>query len=65
MIPMAGFKRLTSPIKIANMELRNCMIMPPMVTNFAYEDGSVTDTFRAYHEARPLPEDVLLTLLKA
>jgi 2,4-dienoyl-CoA reductase-like NADH-dependent reductase (Old Yellow Enzyme family)/thioredoxin reductase len=49
---MAGFKLLTSPIKIANMELRNRMIMPPMVTNFAYEDGSVTDTFRAYHEAR-------------
>jgi 2,4-dienoyl-CoA reductase-like NADH-dependent reductase (Old Yellow Enzyme family)/thioredoxin reductase len=51
-ITMAGFKLLTSPIQIANMELRNRMVMPPMISNFGYEDGSVTDTFRAYHEAR-------------
>ncbi|MGE5583936.1 MAG: FAD-dependent oxidoreductase [Bacillota bacterium] len=49
---MGGFPNLTSPTKIGNMDLRNRMAMPPMVTNYAYEDGSVTDRLRAYHAER-------------
>lgn len=49
---MAGFPLLTSPTRIGNMELRNRMVMAPMVTNYAYEDGSVTGRLRAYHEER-------------
>lgn len=43
---------LTSPIMIGNLQLRNRMIMAPMVTNYAYGDGSVTDRLVAYHEER-------------
>ncbi|MGJ7921916.1 FAD-dependent oxidoreductase [Neobacillus sp. LXY-4] len=46
------FERVLEPIKIGSMELRNRFVMPPMVTNFAAVDGSVTDRFKHYHEAR-------------
>ncbi|MGB9868162.1 MAG: FAD-dependent oxidoreductase [Bacillota bacterium] len=49
---MASFDLLTSPIAIGKMRLKNRMVMPPMVTNYAYEDGSVTPRLRAYHEMR-------------
>lgn len=49
---MGSFQLLMSPIKIGNMQLRNRIVMPPMVTNYAYEDGSVTDRLRAYHVER-------------
>ncbi|MEW6227218.1 MAG: FAD-dependent oxidoreductase [Bacillota bacterium] len=49
---MVSFQLLTSPTKIGNMELRNRMVMAPMVTDYAYEDGSVTGRLRAYHEER-------------
>lgn len=49
---MAEFKLLKSPIKIGNMELRNRMVMPPMVTNLAHDDGSVSSKTRAYYGAR-------------
>jgi 2,4-dienoyl-CoA reductase-like NADH-dependent reductase (Old Yellow Enzyme family)/thioredoxin reductase len=34
------------------MELRNRIVMPPMVTQYASEDGSVTERQRGYYEAR-------------
>lgn len=43
---------LTSPINIGNLQLKNRMVMPPMVTNYAYSDGSVTDRLVAYHVER-------------
>ncbi|MGI9951681.1 FAD-dependent oxidoreductase [Moorellaceae bacterium AZ2] len=43
---------LGSPIKIGRLELKNRMIMAPMVTNYAYHDGSVTDRLVAYHAER-------------
>ncbi|MCR4403137.1 MAG: FAD-dependent oxidoreductase [Firmicutes bacterium] len=49
---MAGFPHLTSPMRIGNMELRNRIVMPPMVTNYAFEDGSITGRLRAYHAER-------------
>ncbi len=49
---MASFQLLTSPAQIGNMQLANRMVMAPMVTNYAYADGSVTDRLRAYHAER-------------
>lgn len=49
---MTKFKYLFSPIQIGNIKLKNRGVMPSMVTNYCNEDGSVSDNFIAYHEAR-------------
>lgn len=49
---MAQFELLFSPIKIGTMELDARVIMSPMQTNYADEDGHVTEQLIAYHVAR-------------
>jgi 2,4-dienoyl-CoA reductase-like NADH-dependent reductase (Old Yellow Enzyme family)/thioredoxin reductase len=49
---MPAFQRLLQPIKIGEMELENRFVMAPMVTNFASEDGFVTERLKAYYRAR-------------
>jgi len=49
---MIEFKLLFSPFSIKGLELKNRIVMPPMTTNFAAEDGSVTDKMVDYYEAR-------------
>jgi 2,4-dienoyl-CoA reductase-like NADH-dependent reductase (Old Yellow Enzyme family) len=46
--------KLFEPIKIGNMELRNRIVMAPLGIGFTFttEDGSVTDRFIAFYEAR-------------
>lgn len=46
------FNKLFEPTWIGRMELRNRIIMPPMVTNFANMDGSVSETTKHYYTAR-------------
>lgn len=46
------FEKLLEPIQIGPMKLRNRIVMPPMVTNYAAADGAVTERFKAYHQAR-------------
>ncbi|WP_187118960.1 FAD-dependent oxidoreductase [Bacillus marasmi] len=46
------FEKILEPMKIGTMEVRNRFVMPPMVTNYAAEDGSVTDRIIDYHVAR-------------
>lgn len=46
------FEKVLEPLKIGSMEVRNRFVMPPMVTNYAASDGSVTDRIIDYHEAR-------------
>ncbi len=41
-----------SPFKIKGLELRNRIVMPPMTTNFAAADGSVSETMIDYYLAR-------------
>ena len=43
---------LASPASIGNLELRNRMIMAAMGSNFASEDGHITDQLTAYYEKR-------------
>lgn len=49
---MIDFKILLSPFNIKRMNLKNRIVMPPMTTNFAAPDGSVTETMINYYEAR-------------
>ena len=49
---MTRFKTLFSPFRIGTLELRNRIVMPPMATNFAGEDGSVNDRHIAYYVKR-------------
>ena len=49
---MIEFKLLFSPFNIKGLELKNRIVMPPMTTNFAAEDGSVTDKMVDYYAAR-------------
>ncbi|MDI3481206.1 MAG: hypothetical protein PWQ97_861 [Tepidanaerobacteraceae bacterium] len=46
------FKSIFSPIKIGKMELSNRLVVPPMVMNYCNEDGTATERFIAYHEAK-------------
>jgi 2,4-dienoyl-CoA reductase-like NADH-dependent reductase (Old Yellow Enzyme family)/thioredoxin reductase len=43
---------LFTPIKIGNMEVKNRIVFPPMVTGHAGPDGKVTDAHIAWYEAR-------------
>lgn len=44
--------KLFEHVNIGNMELRNRLVMPPMSTNFAAEDGSVTQRTIDYYRER-------------
>ena len=47
-----GYKMLFSTGKIGSLELKNRIIMPPMVTNYATEDGAVTEQYKDYLRER-------------
>jgi len=61
---MSSFEKLFEPIKIGTMEVKNRFVMAPMVTNYAANDGSVTERFTAYHKARA-KGDVGLIIVEA
>lgn len=46
------FRNLLSPIKIGSVEVRNRIVMAPMGTNYLNFDGSVTERYAAFIEAR-------------
>src|SRR5512136_741404 len=49
---MARFENLFSPFQIGSLELKNRIVMPPMATNFAGEDGFVNERHIAYYLRR-------------
>jgi len=49
---MKSLSKLFSPIKIGSMELKNRIAMAPMATDFANEDGTLSQRLIDYHEAR-------------
>ncbi len=49
---MGDLSHLFQPITIRGMELKNRVMMAPMVTNYANEDGSVSQRLIDYHVAR-------------
>lgn len=56
------FKSVFSPIKINQLEIRNRLVVPPMVTNYGNERGEVTDRHIAYLEERARGGFGLITL---
>jgi len=46
------FKKLFEPTQIGEMQLKNRIVMPPMATIYANEDGSVSQRTIDYYEAR-------------
>lgn len=49
---MSSFVKLLQPTKIGAVELRNRIVMPAMVTNYANADGSASDCLVNYHAER-------------
>ena len=49
---MTPFKTLFSPFRIRTLELKNRIVMPPMATYFADEDGFINDRHIAYYVKR-------------
>ena len=43
---------LWEPFRLGKMELRNRIVMPPMVTRYADEQGYITERMKNYYEAR-------------
>jgi hypothetical protein len=48
----AKFQKILEPGRIGKMELRNRIVMPPMATGYADENGFVTERLKDYYEAR-------------
>ena len=46
------FTKLFEPIRINNLELKNRIVMPAMVTNYGNRDNTVSERLIAYHVAR-------------
>ena len=46
------FEHLLRPIEFWGIKLKNRMVMAPMATNLATEDGFVTERLKAYYEER-------------
>ncbi len=49
---MSQFKTLFSSYKVGKLEVKNRIVMPPMATNFAGNDGKVNDRHIAYYLKR-------------
>ncbi|MCL6611694.1 MAG: FAD-dependent oxidoreductase [Peptococcaceae bacterium] len=45
-------KNLFSPIKIGNLKIANRAVVTAMVTNYCNSDGTATERYIAYHEAK-------------
>jgi NADH:flavin oxidoreductases, Old Yellow Enzyme family len=46
------FERMFSPGKIGNMAVKNRLIVPPMLTEYAAEDGKLTERYIRYYEEK-------------
>ena len=49
---MKQFSRLFSPIKVGSLELNNRFVIPPMATNLAKEDGTISQALIDYWVTR-------------
>ncbi|MBB6445284.1 oxidoreductase [Bacillus benzoevorans] len=45
-------KNLFTPMKIGALEIPNRFVVPPMVTNYCNSDGTTTERYISYYEAR-------------
>ncbi|MFT8821055.1 MAG: FAD-dependent oxidoreductase [Liquorilactobacillus nagelii] len=59
---MLKYKHIFEPITINGMKLKNRIIMPPMGSNFANIDGTISDDHIKYYEQRAKGGTALITL---
>lgn len=45
-------KKMFEPITVGAIELKNRFVVPPMVANYANQDGTCTEQFISYHEEK-------------
>ena len=45
-------KNLFLPVEIGNVKIPNRLVVPAMVTNYCHGDGTATERYIAYHEAK-------------
>ena len=45
-------KNVFSPIRVGKMEIANRLVVAPMVTQYCNSDGTASDRWIAYHEAK-------------
>ncbi|MCT4605682.1 MAG: FAD-dependent oxidoreductase [Marinisporobacter sp.] len=45
-------KKVFEPINIGKIEIKNRLVVPPMVVSLCNEDGTITERFIDYHEAK-------------
>lgn len=45
-------QNLFKPMKIGALEIRNRLVVPPMVTNYCNRDGTITERYINYYEER-------------
>lgn len=50
----AELSKIFEPVNIGPLEIKNRIVMPPMSTNFANEDGSVSERQIRYYETRAI-----------
>ncbi|MCT4596990.1 MAG: FAD-dependent oxidoreductase [Vallitalea sp.] len=46
------FNHIFQPMNIGTMEVKNRLVVPPMVVSLCNEDGTITNRFVKYHEAK-------------
>lgn len=49
---MMNFKKIFEPGKIGNLEIKNRLIVPAMLTQYAAEDGNLTERYIRYYEEK-------------
>ena len=47
-----GYDKLFSPVKIGNVEIKNRIVMAPMLMGFGEFDGKPTEKMMNYYEER-------------
>lgn len=52
MVNRTQFKKLFEPVRIGRMQLKNRIVMPPMGTGYAEDEGYVGQRPIDYYEAR-------------
>ena len=52
MSDVTRFERLFQPIRLGEIEVKNRLVMSPMLIGFATKDGFVTERLKAYYEER-------------
>lgn len=62
---MTKYNNIFSPLKVKNMIIKNRIVMPPMGTNYAEQNGGINEDHIKYYEQRAKGETGLIILENA